>query len=363
MAKQNKRKVSRSKKRRTSQSAGQVPGAVVYIGDKEHLETSLEVFDYSVDSCKFFETNAINEVFTFKGNDHISWINVNGLGHTAEISALGNYFKLHPLILEDIVNTDQRPKIDEYEHYLFIVLKMLYFNEAKEVVIEHVSMVLGEGYVITFQESEEDVFEVIRERLKNPKSRIRNSEADYLAFSILDAVVDNYFVVVDNIEEGVERMEDLIFLEGQKDSIPHDIQSLKQEILRIRRNVIPAREVISRIVKTESGLIQEKTVDYYRDLQDHILHISENIDVYREMTWGLMDMYQTTISNKMNSIMKVLTIIATIFIPLTFIAGIYGMNFDNMPELHYKYGYYILLGVMVLVFFALILYFRRKKWL
>lgn len=353
----------KKKKPKSSRSLGQVPGAVVYIGEKEHLETKLEVHDYTKTNYTKFNTDLTKEVFSFKGNNRVTWINVNGLSHNEEIIEIGEHYKLHPLILEDIVNTEQRPKIDEYDTYIFIVLKMLYFDNDKNYVVEHISIVLGEDYVITFQESEKDIFDPVRSRLKNEKSRLRNSGADYLTFILMDAIVDNYFLVTEAIGDRVEFLEDELFMENPGDHITKDIQYLKHDILRIRRNVAPSREVISRVVKSETSLIEEKTKDYFRDLQDHILHINENIDVYREMIWGLMDMYMTTMSNKMNGIMKVLTIIATIFIPLTFIVGVYGMNFEHMPELQFKYGYHVLWGIMILVFLLLLVYFKKKKWL
>ena len=217
--------------------------------------------------------------------------------------------------------------------------------------------------MLTFQESEEDLFDPLRARLDNPESRIRTFGADYLAFALMDTIVDNYFAVVEDFGDKIETLEDQLFDENPIESTPQDIQALKREVLRIRRSVFPLREVISRIEKIENPIIEERTRDYFRDVYDHIIQINENIEIYRDMVWGLMDMYMTTVSNKMNNIMKVLTIIATIFIPLTFIAGIYGMNFDHMPELHYQYSYYILWGVMILVFLAMLYYFRRKGWL
>ncbi|WP_282089109.1 magnesium/cobalt transporter CorA [Aquimarina algiphila] len=351
------------KKTKLAKSFGKAPGTVVYIGEKEHLSTKIEIHDYTKDSYKITETDNIEDAFVFKGNDHTSWININGLSHTKEITRIGEFYGLHPLLLEDIVNTNQRAKIEEYETHIFLVLKMMYFNKKQEFTVEHISIVLGKGYVITFQESEEDIFDPLRSRISNSKSRIRNSSSDYLGYSLLDAVFDNYFVVIEHLGDKVELLEDELFNEKTNSNITQDIQSLKREILRIRRSVLPLREVIGRIIKSETDLIQEKNKDYFRDLYDHIIHVHENIDVYREMIWGLMDMYMTTISNKMNGIMKVLTIISTIFIPLTFIVGVYGMNFEYIPELKWKYSYYVLWGIMFLLFLALLIFFRKKKWL
>jgi magnesium transporter len=339
------------------------PGTVSYIGKKTITKTQLDIIDYSKEHFDRFETHTIEDAFKFEESSHITWINVNGLSNTDDIVMLGNHFELHPLIQEDIVSTNQRPKIDEYEDYLFIVFKMLHYNEAEELIIEHVSLIIGKDYLVTFQESEGDVFEDLRDRLENGKGRLRGAGADYLMFAILDAVVDNYFSVVEFLSNKVEILEDKLFDNKEDPNITEEIQDIKKEILRIRRAVLPLREVVNRLEKIETPLIEERTNKYIRDLYDHIIQVNESVEIYREMIWGLMDMYMTTISNKMNEVMKVLTIMASIFIPLTFLAGIYGMNFDHMPELHFKYSYYYLLGVMVLVFFGMLWYFKRKKWL
>ena len=224
-------------------------------------------------------------------------------------------------------------------------------------------MILGKDYVTTFQEADGDVFDGLRDRLANSKGRIRNAGSDYLMFAILDAVVDNYFSVIETMSAKIELLEDQLFENKVQNDITEDIQDLKKEILRIRRAIIPLREVINRIEKTDTTLIEPRTQNYIRDLYDHIIQVSESVEIYREMIWGLMDMYMTTISNKMNEVMKVLTIMASIFIPLTFMAGIYGMNFEYIPELKLEYGYFYLWGAMIIVFFVMIWYFKRKRWL
>ena len=247
---------------------------------------------------------------------------------------------------------------------MFVVFKMLYIKNDDELAYEHLSMIFGEDYVLTFQEADGDVFDDFRERLASAKGRIRAQSADYLMYSLLDAVVDNYFTVIEAFGDKVEDLEsDLFQSENTSNETPAQIQYLKQEILKMRRSIYPLREVINRMEKTDCAFIEEKTHSYLRDLYDHIIQVSESVDLYREMIWSLMDMYMTIISNKMNEIMKVLTIIATIFIPLTFFAGIYGMNFRNMPELDTEYGYFILLGVMFVVFLFMLYYFRKKRWL
>ncbi|WP_034258351.1 magnesium/cobalt transporter CorA [Altibacter lentus] len=362
MAAKRKRKI-RIPKVKPRKVQNSVPGTVTYTGKKRALVTKLEIIDYSRDHYDRIDTSDVEIAFKFKGTNHVTWINVNGLNNTEEIERLGNYYNLHPLIQEDIVTTNQRPKIDEYEDYLFIVFKMLHYTDDGEFVNEHVSMVVGRDYVVTFQEADGDVFDGVRDRLENGKGRIRNAGADYLMFALLDAVVDNYFSVIEYLSGKIEELEDLLFEAKIEDDITQDIQDLKKEILRIRRAVVPLREVINRLEKTDTHLIEDRTQNYIRDLYDHIIQVSESVDIYREMIWGLMDMYMTTISNKMNEVMKVLTIMASIFIPLTFMAGIYGMNFEHMPELHFKYGYYYLWAAMILVFIGMLYYFKRKKWL
>lgn len=354
---------------KSTKALNQVPGTVTYIGRKESAETTLEVIDYNKQSFERFTSTNPVDAFNFENHEKITWLNIDGLSNTAEIEKLGKYYELHPLILEDIVNTNQRPKIDEYQDYIFLVVKMLYFSKDAtdknngSLISEHVSFVVGKDYVLSFQEADGDVFDGVRERLATAKGRIRSNGSDYLLFSLLDAIIDQYFEVVDIMGDRIELLEEDLFQAQPSDDITFEIQELKRTILRIRRAVFPLREVMSRLEKLDNLLIEDKTRNYFRDLYDHVIQVSENIDIYREMTWSLMDMYMTTISNKMNEVMKVLTIIATIFIPLTFIAGVYGMNFEYIPELQWKYSYFVLWGIMLLVFGCMMYYFRRKKWL
>lgn len=343
---------------------GQIPGTPVYLGEKENKALELEVFDYSVDSFSESKYNGIKGVSTLLAVDSATWVNINGLSHVEDIKELGLKLGLHPLLIEDIVNTQQRPKLDEYDDYALCVLKMLHFDKNNSLVIEHVSFVLGKNYIITFQEAEGDVFDPIRERLRTSRGLVRKMGPDYLLYALIDIIVDNYFTMTDDLSSKTEALEDDIFSATKKnDDLVLEIQTLKREILRIRKAIYPLREVVGSLNKLDNTLVKEKTNLYLSDLHDHIIQVSENVDIYREMIWGLMDIHQTTLSNKMNEIMKVLTIIATIFIPLTFIAGIYGMNFENIPELKYNYGYFFLWGLMVLIFIVMLYYFKRKKWL
>ena len=355
--------MGKTKKKKGNKKLGKAPGSVIYTGEKSSKKLFIDVFDYSSEQCTEKALKTIEETYTFKQSNSVTWININGLNHVTEIEKLGIHYDIHPLVLEDIVSISQRPKIDEYEDYIFVVVKMLYIDTKDQLVSEQVSFILGKGYVLSFQESEGDVFDAVRERIRQGKGRARHMESDYLLYILLDAIVDHYFTVIDSLGEQIEDFETSIFSGKVNNSTSMAIQDLKKEILKVRRAIFPLREVISRIEKDESALIQPKTKTFYRDVYDHLIQVSENIDIYREMIWSLMDMYMTTISNKMNEVMKVLTIMASIFIPLTFIAGIYGMNFDYIPELHYKYSYPILWGIMIGLFIVMMLYFKRKKWL
>lgn len=356
----------RKPKKRTQdykKQVGQVPGAIIYAGKKDFNPLLMESFDYNANFCNEKQLKSVEEAFAYKATDSISWININGLNNVDEIEKIGNHYHLHPLVLEDIVSTNQRPKIDEYEDYIFIVLKMMYYDAEEKIVSEQVSFVLGSNYVLTFQEAEGDVFDALRERIRQGKGRVRGLGSDYLLYALIDSIVDHYYAIIETMGNKIEDLEDSLFEGLTKDEISTEIQLLKREVLKVRRAIFPLREIISRVDKSESEFIDQKTLHYFADVYDHIIQVSDTIDIYREMIWGLMDMYMTTISNRMNEVMKVLTIIATIFIPLTFIAGVYGMNFDNIPELHYKYGYHIVWGLMIVVFIGMMYYFKRKKWL
>ena len=354
--------MAKKKKSKHHKKIGQAPGTLIYTGEKSN-NLAIEVFDYNIDRIEEKDLTQIEDAFLYKSTESVTWININGLNHTTEIEKIGNHYSLHPLILEDIVNTTQRPKIDEYEDYMFVVIKMLYYDTEENIISEQVSFILGNNYVLTFQEAEGDVFDSVRERLRHGKGRIRGLGSDYLLYALIDAVTDHYYSIIEIMGDKIETLEDNLFNGQTQNELSQQIQDLKRELLKVRRAIFPLREIINRIEKTENKLILDRTLHYYRDIYDHIIQVSENIDIYREMVWSLMDMYMTSISNKMNEVMKVLTIIATIFIPLTFMAGIYGMNFDNIPELHYKYSYFILWFVMIAIFIGMLFYFKRKKWL
>lgn len=341
---------------------GSAPGTVNYLGTKEKSDSVVYVTNYNADELDAKEVGSLEEILKYRKEEKTSWINVIGITDEQFIEELGKGFALNNLILEDAVNTDQRPKIDEYEGYIFGVFKMLYLNENDEIVPEHMAMVLMENTVLVFQEVKEDVFDGVRNRITAKSGRIRTRGADYLFFALLDAIIDNYFLVLEQINHRIELLEDEVYA-NPKPIVAQHIQQLKKEVLKIRRWIFPVKELVSRLIDSESPLIKNDTKLFLRDALDHSLEINENLQIYREMSMSLMEMYMSNMSNKMNEVMKVLTIMASIFIPLTFIAGIYGMNFEHMPELHYEYGYYVVWAVMILLFMGMLIYFKRKDWL
>jgi magnesium transporter len=293
----------------------------------------------------------------------VTWINVDGLYDTELIAEFGRVFDLHPLVLEDILNTQQRPKMENYENYIFVVLKMLSFpDDSSQIHSEQVSLILGAGYVLSFQEMAGDVFEPVRQRVRSRKGRICKMGPDYLVYALVDAVVDHYFVVLERVEEKLEDLEDAVF-ENPTVSTLAEIQRLKVELLRFRKAVWPLRETINGLVREESELIAEKTEIFLKDVYDHTIQVIDTVEGFRDTVSGLLDVYLSSVSNRMNEVMKVLTIIATIFIPLTFIAGIYGMNFEHMPELRFAWAYPLVWLVMLVVALAMIGFFRRRGWL
>jgi magnesium transporter len=352
---------------RRSSKTGLGPGTLVHIGDRKVEQAKLTLFEYGGESDVLErEISVLRECVPFKDEPLISWLNVEGVHQAEVIEEIGTNLGIHPLVMEDILNTSQRPKIEDFDEYIYIVLKMLYWNEGQsEVESEQVSFILGDGYVITFQEGDEagkDVFDPVRVRIRGGKSRIVKRGADYLVYSLLDAIVDHYFVILEHLGEQVTDLEEELVTDPTTDTLQL-IHDLKRELVFLRKYVWPLREVISRLEKEETDLIEESTSIYLRDVYDHTIQVIDTIETFREMISGMLDIYLSSISNKMNEVMKVLTIIATVFIPLTFIAGIYGMNFVYMPEIQWRFGYFFVLFIMALIFIGMIIYFRRRRWL
>ena len=349
--------------KKSSKMKGLPPGELIHIGERKTEKVKITVIDYSTDKFQEKEIKKAEDCFPFKRKPTITWINIDGLHQIDVIEKIGECFEIHPLVLEDILNTDQRPKIEDFEKYIFIVLKMLYTDEkTHEIHSEQVSLILGNNFVISFQESIGDVFDTIRERIRNSKGRIRKMGADYLAYGLIDAIVDNYFIILEKIGEKIEGIENEIVANPTPEKL-QTIHNLKREMIYLRKSVWPLREVISGLQRGESKLVKKPTHIYLRDLYDHTIQVIDTIETFRDMTSSMLDIYMSSVSNKMNEVMKVLTIFAAIFIPLTFIAGVYGMNFQYMPELDWQWGYFAALFVMLMVGVFLLFYFRRKKWL
>ena len=349
--------------KKRSEKGGLPPGTLVYVGEKKVEKVIITVFNYDSEQYEEKELKSIEECFPYKDRPNVTWINIEGI-HQAEImEKIANHFGIHSLVMEDILNTGQRPKMDDMDDYVYVVLKMLNYNEDDdEIDAEQISIILGQNFVISFQEKEKDVFEPIRERIRKNKGRIRKKGADYLAYALLDSVVDNYFTILEKIGERIEFLEEEL-VENPSTKTLQEIHGLKREMIFLRKSIWPVREVISGLERGESSLIKETTVIYLRDVYDHTIQVIDTVETFRDMLSGILDVYLSSISNKMNEVMKVLTIIATIFIPLTFLAGVYGMNFRYMPELEWRWGYFTALFLMAVVGIGMVIYVRKKKWL
>lgn len=349
--------------RRKSRKAGLPPGTLVHVGESKTSKVKIRVIDYDASDFQEKEIKNIDECSPYKEKPTVTWINIDGIHDVDIIERIGKSYGLHALLLEDIANTEQRPKIEDFENYLLLILKMLSFDEKdREMKIEQVSLVVGPNYVLCFQEKEGDVFDPLRDRIRRAKGRIRKMGADYLAYALLDAIVDGYFLILEKIGDKIEGLEENLISRPDTTTL-RAIHYLKREMIFLRRSVWPLREVISGMSRKESTLIKESTEIFLRDVYDHTIQVIDTIETYRDMVSGMLDTYLSSISNRMNEVMKVLTIFAAIFIPLTFVAGIYGMNFSYMPELGWKWGYFSVLAVMATMVIFMLAYFRRKKWL
>lgn len=341
---------------------GLSPGTLVYLGSKEAKDTKLTIFDYDVNTCEEIQTTQVSETANLKTSPTVSWINIDGLREVDVIKNICENFAVHTLAQEDIVNTGHRPKMDDFDDQLFIVLKMVHFPEdSHNIRYEHISLVVGENYLLSFQEAEGDVFKPIRERIRGAKGRLRKLKSDYLAYSLIDTVVDNYFLALEKLEDQIEALDNEVLNNASHETLLK-IHSLKLEVNVLRKAVWPLREVVYSLQKGDSKLIKDQTTIFLKDLYDHVMHVIDAIDNAKENLSGLTELYMSGMSNKMNEIMKVLTVMASIFIPLTFIAGIYGMNFEYMPELKWKYGYFGIWALMLSLSGGLIYFLKKKNW-
>ncbi|MDP2643966.1 MAG: magnesium/cobalt transporter CorA [Desulfobacterales bacterium] len=349
--------------KRAAKKAGQSPGTLTYVGVEKDQKVKIQIIDYDPNELVEKEVDSLDACMPYTVKNTVTWINITGIHNMELIEALGRQFGLHPLVLEDVVNTEHRPKLDDFEDYLCIILKMLYTDvRKKSIVHEQVSLILTPRAVISLQEFEGDVFDPVRERLRKGKGRIRSQGAAYLAYALIDTIVDNYFHLFEDIGEKIEILQEQV-ISAPQPQILQQIQDLKREMIFLRKSVWPLREIISAMVRGESSLLKENVIVYLRDVYDHTIQIIDIIETYRDMLSGMLDIYLSSVSNKMNETMKVLTMIATIFIPLTFLAGVYGMNFKYMPELELKWAYPMLWILMIAIFVAMMRWFKRKKWL
>jgi magnesium transporter len=344
-----------------AEKAGLPPGTPVFVGEQKIDRTLIHLIQYHEQNVVEKDIQNIENLPDYITDSTVTWIDVCGLHDVSLIEDIGAKFSIHPLVLEDILHLSQRPKMEEFDSYIFFVLRMFYFEE-QNIVEEQISIILGDHYVITFQEKPGDIFDPIRERIRSRKFKITKSKSDYLAYSIIDAIVDNYFVILEELGDRVELVEDELLMNPSRENL-HEIHNLKRKMIALRRSVWPLREVINKLDRSESSLIKKTTRIYVRDVYDHTIQVIDAIENYRDILSGMLDTYLSSLSNRMNEVMKVLTIIATIFIPITFIAGVYGMNFEYMPELKWRFGYFLVWGVMIVVTVIMLIYFKRKKWL
>lgn len=344
---------------------GSSPGTLIHIGEQRVEKVGIQAMGY--DAGQFEELpigpEAAGRSGMFTGQPAVTWININGLHQVEVIETLGKGFELHPLVMEDILETEHRPKLENYETYLFLVLKGLQFEEEKaEVRTEQISLILGPDFVLSFQEGDGESFDGVRERIRNNRGKIRRMGADYLGYALLDSVVDSYFAVLEQLGDSIEKLEEELIVAPSTATL-QKLHHLKREMILLRKSVWPLREVISALQREDSALIQESTRIFLRDVYDHTIQVIDTVETFRDLLAGLLDLYLSSLSNRMNEIMKVLTLIATIFIPLTFLAGVWGMNFEFMPELQWKYGYLAAWGLMLLCGGLLLWFFKRKRWL
>ena len=347
-----------------SEKAGMPPGSLVHVGDVQESASRITLVDYSKVDIRELAVQSFDEILDYRDSDTVTWVIIEGLTNVDLVEKIGSAFGIHQLVLEDILNTHQRPKFEEYDDYLYIVLKCLRAEDDQFAVTrEQVSLLVLRNFVFAFKEKKDDLFHPVLQRIKTSKGRLRSMGADYLAYAILDTIVDQFFVLIDTLDDATIILEDtLLTTEPQQETL-NTIQRLKREIIGIRKDISPLRDLTAGLLRSESELINETTRIYLRDVSDHAVRVTESIETYREILSGLLEIYITSVSNKMNEVMKVLTVFASIFIPLTFLAGIYGMNFEHMPELKWTWAYPALWVAFITIPVVLLVYFKKKKWL
>ena len=347
----------------SSAKTGTAPGTLIHVGEVSVAPVRISVMAYDEEACVERTAETADDCRAYRDTKATAWISVDGVHRVDAVARIGEHFGLHALVLEDVLNTNQRPKLDLMEGYMYVVCRMLTWDEASgDIRSEQLSLILGPHYVLSFHERPGEVFDPLRDRIRRGVGRIRKSGSDYLAYALLDVVVDNYFVVLERLDDQIEDLETRL-VASPTTAMLGQLNRLKRQALFLRKSVWPLREVIASLQRRDSPLIAESTALYLRDLYDHVIHVIDTIETLRDMLSGMLDVYLSGVSNRMNQVMKVLTVISTIFIPLTFLVGVYGMNFKHMPELDFQYGYGVLWGVMLAVSVLLVAFFRRKQWL
>lgn len=344
--------------------SGLPAGTLIHVGEKHDSQCKISVTQYNAGTLKRHEIASIAELQQLKNAELITWVNVDGLSDIHVVESIGLELNIHPLVLEDILSTHQRPKLEEYDDFLYLVIKGISLNQDKKFCLqyEQISILLLANYVITFKEKTDDTFDPIYNHLQNRNGRLRQYGSDYLAYVILDTIVDEYFVVEDSLDDVLDPLEDNILFNSNKEML-QTVQQIRRGLISMKRNISPLRELLATIQRIDTPLLQVRTLRYYGDVYDHVLRVTDALESYRERISAMHDIYLSSISNKLNETMKILTIFASIFIPLTFIAGIYGMNFEYMPELKWRWAYPAVWVVFIAISVGLLVYFRKKKWI
>lgn len=351
------------KKRRRHNKKGLPPGSLVYTGEQHEGKSISQIHVYTDEVCNVISSSTLQDAENLLASKAKFWLNIEGLNDTSLVEQIGKTFFIHPLVLEDILHTAQRPKIEDHGEYIYIVVRMISWNESnKKHQSEQLSFILTKNCVLTFQDLGGDVFDSVRTRLIGGKGRIRGFSVDYLLYSLLDSIIDNYFSVLEHLGDQIEELEENVTENPNKNTL-HKLHALKRDMIFLRRSIWPLRDVIGSLERGGSPLLDEKTRIFMRDLYDHTIQVMDTIETYRDLLSGLLELYLSSISYKMNTVMKMLTIVATIFIPLTFVSSIYGMNFEYMPELKWEYGYPAIMIFMLGVALGMLVYFRKKDWL
>jgi len=352
--------------KKVSIKKGLSAGSLVFVGDTKMEPPRVSIIEYNADEIRtqtITQTVGWQPVVPAASSAGVTWINIDGLQDIALIERLGARFGIDRLTLEDLLNTTQRPKLDEFKNYVFLIVNVLgYQKDGITLDIEQISFVLGSNFVLSFQEIEGDTFDSVRQRLQKSSGLLRNRSADFLLYSLLDTIVDNYFEIMEKLSEKIEILEEKMLYGGHYGGI-NEIYALKKELTRVRKSIYPLREVIAALDRNDSRILAADTKWFIRDIYDHTLQVIDHIETFRDTASALIELHMSNVSNKMNEVMKLLTVISTIFIPLTFIAGVYGMNFENMPELKWHYGYFEVWGVMIVIAIGMIYYFKRKEWM